>query len=70
MSPPITKEWYCTEDKARIIAMQLFQDYEREVIEPRHKETQTTLRRIEKSQWIAYGAFLVIVFVFKVIFNK
>jgi deoxyribodipyrimidine photolyase-like uncharacterized protein len=70
MSPPGGNWNYATEDKARLIAMDLLDEYEREKVEPRHKETQSALRRIEKFQWIAYGAFAVILFLVKVVFNK
>jgi len=60
-----SKAYWCTEDKARIIAMDLFQDYEREVVEPRHKETQSALRRIEKFQYIGYGIFVAVIFLVK-----
>jgi hypothetical protein len=63
------EEYWCTRDRARIIAMEIFREYEREIIEPRHKETQSALHRIEKFQYIAYGAILVIIFLLKVVFK-
>ena len=68
--PPGGNWNYVTEDKARIIAMDLLDEYEEKKVEPRHRETQAALRRIEKFQYIAYGAMAVIIFVIKVIFNK
>jgi hypothetical protein len=38
---------YVTEDKARLIVVDMLKDYEREVIVPRHAETQSELGEIK-----------------------
>ena len=70
MSPPGSWNQYATEDRARIIAMELLDEYETQKVEPRHKETQAALKRIEKFQYIAYGGFLAVVFIVKVVLGK
>jgi len=70
MSPPGGGNWnYVTEDKARLIAMDLLDEYEQQKVEPRHKETQDALRRIEKFQWIGYGIFIAVLFIIKIIWK-
>jgi hypothetical protein len=60
---------YITVAEAENIAMKIFQEYERTVVQPRHEETQKTLNEIQKTQWIGYGVIIAVTFFIKLLWK-